>query len=278
MITELIASLGSNLITELGWIDQIRTVGYFRKTKDGDVVKHIVTDPDNEEIGITDTQGNSGYIRFRQDVNILSQQIPAITTSVRAFRYTVPCKLVLVGKGIDAFEATAQIMAAINKFSPVAPSGLNNVYFTTTQGSSHSEAVHKGETGVEQQEGSFRVVAVDFNLTFDDYTGCALTNTQTDMSNCNCTNVLELPCVGHCDTITLEVNSGDFTTATVVTSFNGSRVEFNIETTNGQPIAFSAENLNADYQFTFQVIQNGEVLTQTVEDVEYDCFKIKIEP
>ena len=278
MITQLIASLGSNLISELGWIDQIRTVGYFRKVSDGDVVKPVVTDSLNEEIGLTDTQGNSGYIRFRQDVNILSQQIPAITTGIRAFRYTVPCKLVLIGKGIDGFEATAQVMASINKYDAVAPNGLNNVYFTTTNGSSHSEAVHKSETGVEQQESAFRVIAVDFNLTFDDYTGCALINTQTDMSNCNCTNVLELPCVGHCDTITLEVNSGDFETATVVTSFNGSRVEFSIETENGQPISFSAENLNADYQFTFQVIQDGEALTQTVDTVEYDCFKIKIEP
>lgn len=277
IIRDLLNSLGSHLVSNSGWIDQIRTVGYFRKIQDENGTAFTVTDSDINDIGITDTQGNSGYIRFRQDTNIQSQEIRSLATGERAFKYSVPCRIVVLGKDIDELAALGGLMTMINRYNASPIQGVNNILFTARGGSSHSEQVHASETGKEQNNPTYRTIMVDFDLTLEDYTGCAFTVNENSMNSCFCQNILDLGCVGHCDDITIDAQAGEGN-AFVITNFNGSRVEFAIETTEGEDFSFNAENLNADYTFVFEIVENGEPVTVTVDGTEYDCFRVKIEP
>lgn len=274
MITQLIEDVASFIKTaNTGWLDQVRTLGFLSRSQNGPVV---LTD-ELEEIGLTDVRGNSAYIRFRNDQGWTSQQIPSVTGQP-AYRYVFALKLVALVRSTQTTDLGLLITRQLNSYSLLTSGQAKNIRCVATGGSSNTLTVVKGENGTDDTNVSYRVFSVDFNLQFDDHQICDFTQSVNNLPMpCNCTQTLELPCVGSCATIQTGFTA-TAQTLTVVTGFNGSRIEIDIEHGGGE-VELDASLLNADYTFVIQIVnEEGTALTQTVDTVTYNCISVKIEP
>lgn len=90
------------------------------------------------------------------------------------------------------------------------------------------------------------------------------------MTDC-CDNILDLGCIGFCDTIQTGIIAP--ATATYVISIVGIGAIATVSITSGAEIAF-ANPFNEDAVTVFQVLYNGTVLESGI----YDCFSIKVNP
>lgn len=88
------------------------------------------------------------------------------------------------------------------------------------------------------------------------------------MSDC-CSNILDLGCVGFCDTIETGVNAP--ATDTYVISLVGVGGYASYDFTIGTEITFT-NPFNEDDVAVFQILRNGVV----VENGIYDCYQVKI--
>lgn len=88
------------------------------------------------------------------------------------------------------------------------------------------------------------------------------------MADC-CTNIMDLGCVGFCDTISTGVTAP--ATDTYVISLIGAGGYASYDFTIGEEIAF--ENpFNEDSTAVFQILRNGVAITSGI----YDCFQVKV--
>ncbi len=274
MVTQLIENVASFIKSNNSkWLGQIRTLGHLSKSQNGAVV---LTD-ELTEIGLTDVSGNSGYIRFRNDQGWSVQEIPPILSG-HSFRYSFALKLVVLIRESNPTDLGLLLTRQLNSYNVLQSGQAKNVRCVATGGSSNTLSVMKSENGIDDVNVTYRLFMVDFNLIFDDHNYCDFDESVNSIPMpCNCTNTLELPCVGSCD----EINTGFTATAqtlNVVSGFNGSRIQFELVHAGGE-VVLDASLLNADYTFDIQVLgADGEPLTQTVETVEYNCISVKIEP
>lgn len=276
MVTEIINNTCSWLLgVNSAWLNQIRSVGYLNRSSDG----VTITDDEVKEIGLTDIALNSAYVRFRNDENFGCTEIPSITSDP-AYSYVFALRLVcLVKNDLAPIDVNLLLARQLNTYYLLEFSQVKNIRCKVVGGGSNTLSIVKNESGGDTSNVTYRAFYIDFNLRFDDYSSCDQINSINNIMPCNCTNTLDLPCVGSCDDITIELSevvAGDYR---VVTSFNGGRAEFTTTQEAGTEFTFNASNLNADYTFELQIFNpDGELVTKTVEAVEYDCFRVKIEP
>ena len=274
MITQLIENVASFIkSSNVQWLQQVRTLGHLSRSQNGPVV---LTD-ELEEIGLTDVRGNSGYIRFRNDQGWSSQSIPSVTGEP-AYRYVFGLKLVVLVKESNPTDLGLLLTRQLNSYNVLSSGQAKNIRCIATGGSSNTLTVMKGENGADDTNVTYRLFMVDFNLQFDDHQICNFDESVNNIPMpCNCTQTLELPCVGSCGTI-LTGFTATAQTLTVVSGFNGNRIEFD-HVHEGGEVEIDAQLLNADYTFIIQILDaEGEPLEQTVETVTYNCVSVKIEP
>lgn len=84
-----------------------------------------------------------------------------------------------------------------------------------------------------------------------------------------CENILDLGCVGFCDTIETGVNAP--ATDTYVISVIGAGGTASYDFTIGEEIRFT-NPFNEDATATFQILRNGAVVQNGI----YDCYKVKV--
>jgi len=100
------------------------------------------------------------------------------------------------------------------------------------------------------------------------------------MSCCNCcTNTLNLGCFAPCG-LSIDFSdgvasgiAGDWSIQYEFGRRSGSKT---VTLTDADPIVFTFTELNENYTFTATITDpNGDTYTQTVDGIEYDCFKFK---
>lgn len=255
------------------WLNQVRTLGHLSRSQNGSVV---LTD-ELEEIGVTDIEGNSAYIRFRNDQGWTSQTITSVTGEP-AYRYVFSLKLVVLIRESNPTDLGLLLTRQLNSYSILSLGQATNIRCIASGGSSNTLTVMKGENGADDANVTYRLFMIDFNLQFDDHQICNFDESVNNIPMpCNCTQTLELPCVGSCSTI-LTGFEADEQTLTVVSGFNGNRIEFDIAHEGGE-VVLDASLFNADYTFIIQILDSeGAALEQTIEEVVYNCVSVKIEP
>jgi len=275
MIRELISDVARQLVTEnSGWLSQIRTLGYLQRESILDARdKLIVTDGENE-IGITDVRGNSGYIRFRADQNFTRDDIASYTSCASSSRYNYFLRLVVVAKTGTPENVSLLLSTQLNSFVYAG----DNFKTRVTGGGSHSVNISKAE-GIDQLNNTYRVMYLDFTLSFDWRKDCDQIPFEMDCDNC--LNIYDMGCMQHCGDIELEQVS-DFTgTATLNTFFNGNTIVQSFPVTEGETVVIPMDGLNENYEYNIQLKDSaGEVITLVFGSPEenYDCFKIKLTP
>lgn len=285
MIDGLIREIIVNLQTEnASWLSEIRGVGYAYTSEIEGKRQIRITDFENE-IGITDIRVNSGYLRFRNDNNFQSQELPRIVSCARVFRYTYQFRLVVACITSTPENLAFLLATQLNSMSFDKPT----TQITVTAGGSNSYNVALNE-GSEQINAEYRVVYVDFNLVFNHK--CEPIPVTMDCPNC--TSTLDLGCLQHCDTLTVHADIAYSGTATLHTTFNGNMVVQTFEVTSGEDLEVPMSGLNENYEYVIQFRdEDGELIPIFDADHggqghghdgddhgghEYDCIKITLKP
>lgn len=270
MISELITDLARQLVVlNASWLSEIRSVGYMNTIDD----KIIISDGENE-IGITDTEGNSGYIRFAKDQNFTVSQIKSYTSCRTARNFKYYLQLTIVAKTSTPENLTLLLSTQIHSMNFTG----DNVVAEVTGGGSNSISVAKKE-GITQTNSTYRAVYLDFTLSFDWRKDCD--QIPITMACDNCTNIYDFGCLQHCLEVTLGTNSSYTGTATLNTFFNGTVITQSFDVTVDEPIVVPMDGLNENYEYNIQLMDSdGEVIVLTFgsPSEEYDCFKIKLLP
>ena len=273
MINEIVDIIASNLVTDNDWLSEIRSIGYLNR------INGITSVTDTmKEIGLNDREGNSGYIRFENDRNFSIRESPNQYSSCgKSIEITYLMTLVIAAK--TAIPESVALMLAVQfkelNFDTEYPA--NNVIVYAISGGSNSQSVVPKESGSDQWNQNYRALYVDFSIQFTWDKNC--NQIPITMACDNCTNILDLGCVDHCETHGIGVNATYTGTMTLKTIFNGVSVTQSFDVEYGEEIEIPLEYLNEDYEFNIQLFDiGGEIITKTVDAVEYDCFKIKILP
>jgi len=91
-----------------------------------------------------------------------------------------------------------------------------------------------------------------------------------------CTNTYNLGCYNSCSVLSF----GESTitgTVTGVFTFGNITTPQSISATEGEPLVFDLSKLNENATHTFQLYNSsGNKITQTIDDVVYDCFSVTI--
>lgn len=285
MITGLISEISQQLVTEnAAWLSEVRAIGYMTKSED----RLVITDGENE-IGITDREGNSGYIRFMEGGDNFSvTEIPAYTSCKNVFRYTYRLRLVIVAKTNTPENLSLLLASQLNgmTFSDksakvrVSGGGTNSVQVSLAEGS-------------EQINPNFRVLYLNFTLQLDLRGDCEI---PVQMACEPCDNFYDLGCVKHCKTITVHAHVEYTGTATLNTFFNGIMVTQSFEVTETEDLEIPMTGLNENYEYIIQIRdEDGEIIPlffdhghdenghghgggQGHDGHEYECFKIQLVP
>lgn len=266
---ELIEKIASDILLRNRYLSQIRTTGYLSRAQDG----NYVYNEELQEIGLNDTKGNSGYIRYRSDNNlsiVKTERFGGVTNEC-----TIPLRLVIL---VDTENASNILLSLANYLNGYFIDEFNSMQSVTCEyvgGGTNTKANHVAETGKEILNNNFKVIYVDFNLKFRDANFCE--PNQNEMKPCNCTNVLDLGCVSSCDDIELDLNI-EAGTVVVSTEFNGSTVELRLLNQTEGKVVIPSGSLNEDYTFILEVYQGTERIDKEMDGVTYDCFQIKIKP
>ena len=275
-MTEIIKTVASEILRiNSEWLSEIRSVGYLVRGTD----ETIIQGEELEEIGLSDRNGQSGYIRMRQNESFFTSVLPPVTSDSTGLRYFLPLRIVLLVKTHLALDVSVMISRQLNALNISDNNGVRNIKASNLRGFSNSQIIYKEESGGNQLNNEYRVAAVDFSLSFDDYTNCDVPIIPELTMNCRCTNVFDLGCHKSCDTLEIDVEA-THDNVVVSTKFNGTLVEFNAAQTVGENILIPLSNLNEDYLHTLELYMNGEQVTYQPEPsgTIYDCFKIKTLP
>jgi len=268
-MNEIIEKIASDLLGTFRYLKQIRTTGYLSKAQDG----NYVYDEELKEIGLTDTMGNSGYIRYRSDNNlsiIKTERFGGVTNEC-----TAPLRLVILVDWNNSPQALLSIANYLNRYFLNQYNSMQSVTCEYVGGGTNTKANHLAETGKEITNNNFKVIYADFNLKFRDSNFCE--PNQSDMKPCNCGNVLDMGCYASCDNIELDLPTEEGTVV-VSTDFNGSTVELRLEDQESAKVVIPSGSLNEDYTFILEIYQGTERITKEVDEVTYNCFQIKIKP
>lgn len=284
MIQALVNKVAQSLVTlNSEWLTEIRTLGYLQRRPEGD----IVTTDGLQDIGLTDREGNSGFIRFESDINFNVQEMSPSTRYSSCepigHRFSVDLRLVVVANTEvpqDLPFALSVQMASI-RFTDEEFKN-RNVAVRAISGGSHTMANVKTETGKETLNNENAVVFVKFRIYFDYKQNCEAINIPITMNRCEDDNYTDYGCYQLCEGVTLNQNATYTGDMVLHTYFNGISVDQTFEVVIGEPIVVPTENLNADYEFIIELFDNnGERVTiksnaPTPDD--YDSFKIKVTP
>lgn len=271
MINELILSVAQKLVTaNASWLSEVRTIGYMNRFEDG----LVITDGENE-IGITDRTGNSGYIRFVDGAQGFSvESIPSYRSCESSSRYSYRMRLVVVAKTETPENLSLLLSTQMNSFSF---SGHDKGKARVTGGGTNSFQIVSAEGG-EQLNTSYRALFIDFTLQFDWRNDCVPISITMECNNCD--ETIDYGCVKACSEIELPITITEAQTGTITTMFNGQMIVQPIELPVGEGVVVDLSGLNADYQYTIQVRgENGEALNiQPSPSLSYNCFKVKLIP
>ena len=275
MIQALVTDIAQNLLTANSeWLSSIKSIGFLSKSSEG----NYVSDDDFNEIGITDIRNNGGYIRQRSDVAMTIAEAPRITSNV-GYTYTIPFRLVVALKSTNTTDIMFLLTRQIRSIVYPSFGDFMNVKCQATAGGNNTRSIVLTETGQETTNNEYRVIYVDFNLTFTDYKNCELTENIELPMDCECTNIFKLGCASTCDSITIEVEA---TTETIIveTQMNGSVHSFVVEQEIGENITIPLEIFNENYTHILKIYMDDERVTYTPDPsgFEYDCFQIEIKP
>ena len=273
MTTEIINQIAESLLSSNDWLSEIRSIGYLsRPTGEGANSKLVVTDGERE-IGITDREGNSGYIRFRSDQNFRVQKITAYTSCYPSSRYIYDLRLIVVVKTTAPENIAMLLSTQLNSMRPTIGSQTR---VDVQSGGTNSLSVVKNEGG-EQWNNNYRAMFIDFNMSFDWRDDCSLI--VTDMACDNCVNIYDLGCFPHCDLIGIGQNSNQTGIWTLNTIFNGTSIIQEFAVVSGQEIKIPLSGLNESYQFNIQIKNtSGVVFTFIIENITYNCVQITLLP
>lgn len=282
MINDIVNTIAQNLVSvNSNWLSQIRTLGYLNKSSDSET---IVYDQEVKEIGLSDTMGNSGYIRFGSDSNFKIEKIQS-KVSPFAYRYTYALRLVVVLKTKYPADINYLLTLHLNHLvfteCKYDTGTASNVVVQAVTGGSNPIANTLQESGKKIDNTNYKVLYIDFLVKFDDNNICDFTQKIILPMDCGCTNKLDVGCYGSCVTIDLPIVADYTGDATIETEFNGNQVIIPIEVINGEAISFRTEHLNADYMFDLKVFDaEGEQITyqEDPSGTIYDCFTIKVIP
>lgn len=272
MITELITNLAAQLVARnASWLSEIRTLGYLNSTEEGKFVTDF-----KDEIGLTDREGNSGYIRFQEGENFSTQEVPRYTSCSSSTRYVFRLRLVIAAKTESPENLALLLSTQINSLEFLD----KTVHARVQSGGSNSPQIVQAEGG-EQLNNEFRVVYVNFNLQFDWRKDCD--TIPIIMSCSNCTSTIDLGCRQHCDAVPTFTPATETATYTLNTFFNGVVVTQSFPVTEGADISVPMAGLNESYEYDIQVRNSdGEIVELKLEDdpsaLNYDCFRVKLLP
>lgn len=272
MVQSIIQDIARQLVTiNAAWLSEVRTIGYV--VRDPDIV---ITDFENE-IGLTDRSKNSGYIRFRQDINFNREDIPARNScGIQSSRYTHYLRLVIAAKTTTPEDLSMLLATQLNSMA-LTFTGIDNIKVRVLSGGSNSISITKGEASKDQLNSEYRAVYVDFNLQLDWRNDCD--QIQITMACDNCTSTYDLGCVQHCEDIVISATIAEAGTATLNTNFNGVLVTQSFEVEVGDEITVPMSGLNENYEYSIQILNSsGEVIELTFGDATYDCFTVKLMP
>lgn len=275
MITRLFEQLSADILAQAKWLTEIRSVGHLVEVE-GERSTVAESASDLREIGLTDTRLISGYIRFRADQNFSVTEGRNIATGLRNYQFSIPARLVVCGEEFNSLDISLLLTRYLRSWEKIEWMEFANVRAVVVGGGSNTIKNYQNETKKEIENVSIRVTYVDFNLVFEDRQICDFDLNIDLPMNCKCTNVLDLGCVKSCDEIEIPIPSQDSVMKTV---FNGSVIQRNIEGEPSGNIVIDAGTLNEDYTFDLSFFdENAEQLTAEVNEVVYDCFRIKIMP
>jgi len=280
MVESLIHSVAQKLvIANASWLSEIRTIGHMlRKSEEG----LIITDGENE-IGISDRDGNSGYIRFASDVNMTREDIRSLTScNVTSSRYTYRLRLVVVAKTETPEDLTLLLATQINSMA-LTYANIRNIKARVNSGGSNSYSVARGEGAKEQISNTYKAVYIDFSLMFDWANDCD--QIEINMTCDNCIETTDYGCYQHCSDILVLALVAASGVATVNTKFNGIVVTQSITVVAGENITLDLSGWNEDYLYTIQILNADGFTIQIYSKtdtgkvgVRYDCLTIKLLP
>lgn len=272
MITALISEFSQKLlVANASWLSEIRAIGYLNRESILNARDKLVVTDGKDEIGITDTSGNSGHIRFVEGQNFTSQELQSTTSCDTAWRYTFRLRLVVVAK-TETPEDLALLLAT--QVNAMTLSG--GAKARTTGGGMNSAQIVLQEGGT-QWNNNYRAVAIDFNLIFDYRGNCAIPITMTCPE---CESFVDIGCLPACGPITIQPSTytGTMTLAAV---FNGNLIQIGFEVTEGEPIQVPTNGLNSDYEYQIRLFDedgNHVPVQLGPSDEPKDCIKVKLLP
>jgi len=271
LIRDLVNILASSLQSSNAWLTAIRSVGYHNRVALGN--GGFVVSANGVEIGLSDTDQNSGYIRFRGDIRFEDKRRMASCNFFKT-KIIVPLRLVVVSNTMES-ESLAWAMATqIN--STVVTVDSTAVRFNSIQAGGNTPSIVMEETGKEDWNAELNVFFVDFSAEFLWNSDCDLPVNFPEM--CGCANTLDLGCVDSCsELLTAIIQSG---TVTMKTSFDGVSQSVIIPDLRvDHKIVIPVSYLNESYTYSLKFYNSdGVALTLAIADVEYDCFTLKITP
>ncbi len=282
MIQALVNKIATSLVTlNATWLTEIRSLGYLQRRPEGD----YVTTDGLRDIGLTDREGNSGYIRFESDQNVTVSELSERYSSCEPIgqRFSVDLRLVVVAKmdlPQDLPFALSVQLASIRFTEDEFKH--NNVRARALAFGSHSMANVKTETGKEDLNNENSVVYVRFRIYFDFRQNCDANNIPIEMSNCISEDFVDFGCVQLCEDITLYQDAEYTGLMTLRTIFNGTVVTQSFDVVTDEPIVIPTDNLNADYVFIIELFDAEGVqvmiLSNDPTPDEHESVKIKIMP
>ena len=273
MINQIINIIASNLVSRNTWLSEIRSIGYLN------VINGQKTITDTfKEIGITDTSGNSGYIRFQNDINFVVRNLLNQMTGCRHLKeITYAMELVLAVKTAVPESVALLIAMQLDEIPFGSEFDGYNVKVAAKQGGSNSVQIVQRESGGNQWNDEYRAMFVDFTIQFTWDKNCD--QIPIDMACETCENPLDLGCKQHCEIVGIGTDATYTGEMTLKTIFNGVQVTQIFEVTEGEEISIPLENLNENYEFNIQLFDaEGEAVLIGLPSEDYDCVKIKVIP
>jgi hypothetical protein len=284
MINALVNKVATSLVTlNSDWLTEIRTVGYLTKISDSD----YVTTDGLQGIGLTDTKGNSGYIRFSNDINFRIQEMPESqrrsSCSVLGQTIALDLTLVLLINSPVPEDVVFGLIVQMNTITFTEdPYKGRNVKIRASSGSSNSVYTTNKETGKQQASNELRAVSIDFRVMFDWMQNCDNTNIRITMDNCISDDFVDYGCIQLCENLTMEQDATYTGNMTMRTAMNGVTIIRTFEVETGEDIELPTETLTAGYSYIIQLFdEDGEMIEIQSNDPTpslHESIKLQVNP
>jgi len=273
LIRDVANNIATHLLSENDWLDSVRTAGFQKRiaVEDGRD-RFVVYDGDNE-IGLTDIAGNSGYIRYRSSIRY-SELKRLVSSQPAESLVTVPMRVVVLLEHNYPEDIAFAIASQLQRYHPTVNS--LPVSITIQNANGNTDDVCLEETGTPMFNSEKKIISVDFEASFKWSSNCELPVNYPAM--CNCTNTLNLGCFGSCDLINTGIAQNGI--VTMQAFYAGIMKQVNIPDDDPSGIiVVNASWLNENYTTIVKFVDSdGEYITYEVDGVIYDCFQIKTIP